>query len=468
MTTSYLNEDRVIQIINSGKRDQIDWFPEDVSRNTLGETLVAMANSNGGEILIGISPRSGKVIGLRNPDEIVEQIFQVAMEIEPTLVLPVPKVIPMGKAQVIYFLVPSGLPLVYHLGGRYLGRNRGRNEALTGRNLRKLFFERGNFAFESDVPEGASVDDLDESQIQAYLQTIDVFGEELWEESLLKRGCLKFAENRYLPTYAGILLFGKYPQQWLPSATILAVRFQSEDMSDRFLKNEISGSLVHQLQIANTFILENMSREIQITGLEHQVVLEYPYDSVREVLVNAVAHRDYHLRGDSIHINLFIDRMEIHSPGVLPGPVNISNLLEARYSRNPVIMQVLADFGFGERIGYGLDRVVATLRDAGFPPPVFEEIAGTFRVTLRKRVESERTFSVSEQLKGLEINSRQKALIHFLVENRRVTNREYQELCPEVHPETLRRDLADLVNKKFLVKIGDKKATYYVLKSLPR
>jgi ATP-dependent DNA helicase RecG len=101
-----------------------------------------------------------------------------------------------------------------------------------------------------------------------------------------------------------------------------------------------------------------------------------------ELLVNAVAHRDYNVQGDNIHLHIFADRLEIQSPGKLPGPVTLENLLEARFSRNAVIAQVLSDLGFVERLGYGLDRVVAVLRQQGMRPPRFEEIAGTFRVTL--------------------------------------------------------------------------------------
>jgi ATP-dependent DNA helicase RecG len=65
----------------------------------------------------------------------------------------------------------------------------------------------------------------------------------------------------------------------------------------------------------------------------------------------------------------------------------------------------------------------------------------------------------------LELNPRQEKSLAFLLANRRITNRDYQNLCPEVHPETLRRDLVDLVRKDVLLKVGDKRATYYILKN---
>jgi predicted HTH transcriptional regulator len=103
-------------------------------------------------------------------------------------------------------------------------------------------------------------------------------------------------------------------------------------------------------------------------------------------VVNAVAHRDYSLRGDSIRLLMFSDRMEVYSPGRLPGHVTLDNLLkDERFSRNEVIVQVLSDLGFIERLGYGIDRMIAAMQEAGLPAPRFEETAAGFRVTLLRR-----------------------------------------------------------------------------------
>ena len=182
--------------------------------------------------------------------------------------------------------------------------------------------------------------------------------------------------------------------------------------------------------------------------------------------MNAVAHRDYNMQGDSIHLNIFSDRIEVHSPGGLPGPVTLDNLLEARFSRNAVIVQVLSDLGYVEKLGYGLDRVVRAMHDQGMRPPRFEEVAGTFRVTLYggTRQMARKSLNGLKVFPEMGLNLRQETLLGFLEEHRRITNREYQELCPDVHAETLRRDLADLVSRGVLIKVGDRRATYYILK----
>jgi ATP-dependent DNA helicase RecG len=188
---------------------------------------------------------------------------------------------------------------------------------------------------------------------------------------------------------------------------------------------------------------------------------------VRELLVNAVAHRDYNQQGDSIHLHIFSDRLEVSSPGGLPGPVNLENLLDARFSRNAVIAQVLSDLGFVERLGYGLNRVVTVLKQNGYPAPKFEEVGGTFKVTLYSSTEDIQTDLELPDLSiyaDYNLNPRQERALGYVASHKRISNREYQEICPDVSPETLRRDLAALVKSGILIKVGDKRATYYILK----
>ena len=263
-------------------------------------------------------------------------------------------------------------------------------------------------------------------------------------------------------------MFAKDPQQWLPNSTILLVRYAGSSAADRFIKQETRGTLPDQIRQAEAFLRDNIPSQVRVAGLTHQISPEYPYEVVRELLINAVAHRDYNIQGDNVHVNLYSERLEVHSPGGLPGPVTLENLLEARFSRNAIVMQLLSDMGFVERLGYGLNRVVEALRKNGMRRPVFEETAGTFRVAIFRTEEPAPDGRAGPAVRALQealLNPRQEQALNFLIQNRRITNRDYQDLCPDVHSETLRRDLADLVERDILIKIGDKRATYYVLKS---
>jgi ATP-dependent DNA helicase RecG len=314
---------------------------------------------------------------------------------------------------------------------------------------------------------------LNEDQVMDYAQQVGHIPSGDVEKSyefLVRRGCLKRVDGKLQLTYAAMLLFGRFPQQWLPNATILAGRFPGLTLSGIYIKRDITGNLPDQLKQAEDFIRSNLKTVIRVVGLQHQESLEYPFEAVRELLVNAVAHRDYNLQGDNIHLNIFSNRLEITSPGTLPGPVTLKNLLDARYARNAIITQVLSDLGYVERLGFGLDRVVDVTRDTGLLPPQFEEVASTFRVTLFAGLPENNTFNKRlpdlSRYVNLNLNSRQQMALTQLAQNQRITSHQYQLLCPDVHTETLRRDLADLVSRGILIKVGDKKATYYILKRL--
>jgi ATP-dependent DNA helicase RecG len=459
------SQENFLSLIAQGMGPDLHWFPDSVSVSDLATTLVAMANTDGGRVILGVAPRAGNIQGVKDPEKSIDKVFQASLLAEPVLVLPLPSIQPAGSEEVVVVTVPPGLPHVYNLEGRYLRRSGRYNEPFSARKLRELLVSRGVLQFESRVPPDTSLDDLDEGQIDAYIQHLNIPGKEDWREVLAQRGCLIKEGKDWVPTYAALLLFGKTPQRWLPNATILAARFPGISFSDEFLKQDITGTLPQQLRQAEHFLRDNLRDVVRVVGLTHQETPEYPYDAVRELLVNAVAHRDYNLQGDNVHLYIFSDRLEVHSPGELPGPVNLKNLLKARFSRNAVIVQVLSDLGFVERLGYGLNRVVTVMRQCGLRTPFFEEVAGTFRVTLYGEPFPAQQLPDLSRYRDLDLSPRQKLALDYLATNHRITNRTYQEICPDVHPETLRRDFADLVKRKVLIKMGSKRSTYYILKS---
>lgn len=459
-------------ILAKGMGQDLHWYLEGVQLGELAATLAALANTSGGTVFIGINPGSGKVQGVQDISATLDQVFQACLSIEPTLVIPVPRAKRVGQVEVMVVDVPQGLPHVFGLGGRYYWREGSQTIPIPPRKLRQLLVEKGMVLFESQSPPDATYQDLDEGQIDGYARAFyaaakieDLESQPGIKDILIQRGCLHAINGRLRPSYAGLLLFGHAPQRWLPTAQILAARFSGHSFGDRFVKEEMNGSIISQLGQAEKFLRANLQSVVRMIGLAHQEVLEYPFEAVRELIVNAIAHRDYNLQGDGIHLNIFSNRLEVTSPGGLPGPITIDNILSARYSRNPVIVQVLADLGYVERLGYGLDRAVTSMRQNSLNPPEFEESDGTFRVTLHNTPSEDSSSQDLTRFQALDFNPRQETALNYLVARKRITNREFHELCPEVHPETLRRDLSDLVSKGVLVKIGDKKSTYYVLKN---
>jgi ATP-dependent DNA helicase RecG len=430
----------------------------------VAETLVAFANSDGGTLVVGVDPR-GRPSGATYPDELEEILLSAIALCRP----PVQTEWQQEETQagiVVMIRVPRSPELHSLDDGRVLIRAGATNRPLSGDQIRQLAATKSSGDFETEAVPGAKRQDLDDEVIREYLEkraersrrplTGDV------DELLLEIDAIDQAGR---PTVSGILLFSANPQAFLPQSSLTFVRFvgtepRGEDgLAGYGRREEIGGPLARLVEQTWAVLLEEMHVGAVVKGLEREERTEYPPFAVREALVNAVCHRDYRLRGRRIEIRKFADRLEIISPGGLPGFITLDNIVDEHFSRNPRIVAGLYQWGYIEELGLGVDRMIEEMTQAGHPPPSFKETPYSFTVGLanvRERPPAppwQRT-----------MNERQAKALSYIHENGRITNREYRQLCPDVSPETLRLDFVDLVDRGLLLKIGAKKGTYYILK----
>ncbi len=431
---------------------------------TLAQTLVAFANNGGGIIIIGVTEK-GNLQHIARPDQHLDRVMRLALACDPPLIIPSPAVHTVKNRPLIVIAIPADLPHVYNFDGRYVIWEDDAIIPLKGTALRQLIFSRGETGFDAQIAARATPANLNWDAVRAYADSVPGLRHLSAEEALLKRGCLKEDDGHLRPTHAGLLLFAHDPQTWFPQAEITIARYAGVQMTDSFLRADIHGTLPEQARRAEAFLRENIPQSVHIAELQRTDEYLYPLSAVREVIVNALAHRDYGIAGDNIRILMFSDRLECYSPGRLPGHVTVTNILQERFSRNATIVQVLYDMGFIERLGYGIDRIVRSMAERGMPQPQFEETAAGFKITLfaPSAAPAQKLPPVREWLK-MGLNERQIKAIGFVADNGRITNANYQTLCPTVSPETLRRDLADLVARDIFLRIGEKRATFYILK----
>ncbi len=286
------------------------------------------------------------------------------------------------------------------------------------------------------------------------------------DELLTAIGALNSAET---PTVAGLLLFGKDPQFFIPQSGIVYVRFVGNEprgpggMPGYSRREEFNGALARVIEDCWAILLQEMRGEAVVRGLKREDRMLYPTFAVREALVNAVCHRDYRLTGRRVEIRQFDDRLEVSSPGGLPGYITLDNIVEEHFSRNPRLVNGLFEWGYIEQLGLGIDRMIEEMVQAGHPQPEFRPTPYSFTVVLR-RSEGAAVRRPAMPEWGGRLSERQIRALQYLQEYSRITNREYRDLCPDVTPETLRLDLTDLVDKGLVMKIGDKKGTYYIMK----
>ena len=221
-----------------------------------------------------------------------------------------------------------------------------------------------------------------------------------------------------------------------------------------------SRPLARMVERAWQVVWEEMRTGAVVTGNVRQEQTEYPPFAVREALVNAICHRDYRLRGRPIEVRMFDDRLEVISPGGLPGYITVDNMVEEHFSRNPRIVAGLFQWGYIEELGLGIDRMMKDMLRAGHRAPVFRATPYSFTVTLH----NVRELRMAQDW-GWSMNERQLRAMHYLRQEGSIANREYRALCPDISAETIRLDLADLTDRGLILKMGTKKrGTYYILK----
>lgn len=447
--------------------DQLTAFLPEADADLLVETLVAFANADGGTIYLGVT-EGGELSGDLYPEELSDLKDQALSKCRPPIVV---EWEPLEVAGAFAFVgqVHRSSTLYTTDDGRVLVRTGTENRSLSGEEVQQLVSTRSSGDYETEPVPGASRADLDDEVLAEF--------REMWEErqgrQLTRPLDDLLREMGYLtpdgqqPTVAGILLFGKNPTAFLPRSGVTFVRFEGEKThkpggeAGYGRRVEIKGPLARTIKRMYDILKEELHVGAVVKGLRREEQWTYPPVAVREALVNAVAHRDYQMMGRAIEVRLYKDHMEFISPGKLPGYITVDNIIEEHFSRNPRIVNGLYQWGFIEELGMGIDVMIEEMANAGHPSPRFHEGDGSFTVTFEGAVRRRPKLPPGTDLT---MNERQAKALHFIEQHQRIRSRDYQELCPDVSPETLRLDLVDLCERGILLKIGRKRGTYYILK----
>ncbi len=438
-------------------------FLPEVEVEVMAECLAAFANGDGGLIVLGVDEQG------QETETIWEEEAEGALREAASLCRPpVPsqwQPVEMKNGTLVGINVPRSADLHTLFDGRVLIRSGNWNRPLSGDEVRALAASKNMAEFETEIVPGARPSDLNPDIIRDYLDRRETRGAAKvtsTAELLFEIGA---TDREGTPTSIGILLFGKNPQAFFPQSGIVFVKFmgtepRGEDGGVGYgRRDELTGPLSRIIDRAWNVIYEEMRVGAAVNKLEREELTEYPRFAVREALVNAVAHRDYRITGRRIEIRMYTNRMEIISPGGLPGYMTLDNLVEEHFSRNPRLVNGLYQWGYIEELGLGIDQMIEEMAQAGHPPPTFRAAPHAFTVTLSNKRERA---AVPKWTRSM--NERQARALTFVRENGSITNREFSQLCSDVSTETLRLDLVDLVERGLLLKIGAKKGTYYILK----
>lgn len=378
-----LTEDQLIELLAELEADNIERTESVSNQDKFGQAICAFANDlpnrrRPGYLLIGVKD-NGMLSGLAVTDKLLKDLGGIRSDgnVLPQPFLNVAKFSLQGGDVAVVEVFPSDLPPV-----RYKGRVHirvGPRKAIANEQEERVLSERRVAqarSFDARPCSEAKLDDLAMGQFDAYRrEAVDPEAIAANQRPVeLQLASLRLYDlERASPTHAGILLFGKNPRFFLPGAYVQYLKLPGTELTDLPEDQaEISGdlhSVLRELEGRLRLLIQTTIRPVSAMG--EKLIPDYPEWALRELLMNAVMHRNYD-SNSGIRFYAFSDHIEIQSPGGLYGDATPENFPTRNSYRNPVIAEAMKSLGFVNRFGYGVQRAQALLAENGNPPAQFE------------------------------------------------------------------------------------------------
>ena len=490
-----LNEMELKKLIQGGETNTVELKVAAPRAVEMAERLCGMANAQGGMIILGVKDAKHEIVGI--PDhrigETLDVILRAARQmIKPELVLdpPEPEIYTVsGKKLVVATVKPSHGP-VYQAHGIYWVRRGTHTVSLGLSELLEMANDRGLVDWEHQPVRNAAMEDIDLEKVKAYVARRSANHRQAsrfkdLERVLIGMECaVMTSDDKVVPTNAGMLFFGSYPQEHIIQSDVACVLFRETIGASRYADRRIiTGTLQELIDGAELFLSRYIAVGAKVEGFKRIDIPEYSLEVLREAVINAVVRRDYSKRGESVRVFYYPDRVEIHSPGLLLPGITVEQMERGEVQsklRNPTLANLLKEIpGYMERLGSGIRFMLDETKRMGLPGPQFREMS-EFVVTFRKApalmspqqqpqyagtLWEDHEAAQPEILTQNQSDQRERRLtqaIEYVQKYGFITNSIYRQLTG-VSDRTAHRDLETLIERGRLKGTGQKAARRYVL-----
>lgn len=439
-------------------------FPKKESRKTLS----AFGNAEGGIIVFGVEEKVDKTleaVGVSETADLQEKMTSLSAEDMNVLLRLDYFLLEINKKTILaihvpkcenhlrpYYIKELGFP-----NGAYV-RDGNTDRKITEEEMKNYVRNAQGDDFDGKCAKNIEIDDISSEKIEKFLQKSaektgrDFDANDSHEDVLRNIGVLKECNGQLRPTVAGYLIFAKgNPQNKLEFEryVIRCVRYKGSGVHTDILdKADIFGTLDEQIDAMQSFVLRNIRKSAEIVGTKRVEKYEYPEKATREILANAVIHRDYRITETYTQVNVFEDRIEVFNPGNLPPGVTVENIKTAQMSRNKIIAARLNEMDYLEEYGRGIDIVFTKMSEWGLLSPIFKNTSNSFRAILP-----------GVKLSGL--NERQLKIWEYLMDQQKITRKEVEKIIPGVPAQTIIYDLRKMKEMGLMQQKGMSSNTYY-------
>lgn len=342
----------------------------------LAKHIIAFANSDGGMIAIGITDKNRIIEGIDYYEEKINDILEVPFRYcFPSIRVKSKRIECIDsdgfENHILLMEIESDSVVHKNHQDEVFIRVGDKSIKLNFEERIQLMYDKGERNFEDTEVVDAILDDIDIPFLKDYIKRIGYSKDEI---SYLKenKGFLKEKNGKEVLSTAAILLFGKRPQDFLTRARVRFIKYEGIEEKTgaemNVIKDIVFEGKIYDMLNKTIEYIDSQIKEKTFLEKDGRFVMveEYPKFVRQELVVNAVTHRDYSIRGTEIQIKMFDDRLVVESPGKLPGLVKKDNMRHTHFSRNPKIAEYLKYFGYVKEYGEGVDRIYKELDSAGF------------------------------------------------------------------------------------------------------
>ena len=421
--------------------------------SSLIKTCVAFANTAGGQIIIGVEDGTRKIVGVTDeqrerlyedfPSSLYDStnngmfahIYERNFNSHSVLIIEIPL-----STKRPSFIKQEGIPK-----GVYLRVGASTRRAKQP-HVEELMRESRHEYYDLE-PTRAALDDLSIERLsQCYGESYSL--KKLESDGVITR--LNVFANQHAVTLAGVLMFADNPEHYIPEALILCTEFAGTEGRNIIQTRDITGPLAQVVHESMSLLEHWLEKNFKLKGAKLIGSTPIPPLALREAIINGLIHRKYSIPG-ALKIALYDDRLEVFSPGALPGLVDINNLGDGTtYLRNPHVAKLARRLKLLEKLGTGIKLIFEECKKLGIERPEYHEDGDFVKVVFNFRPDIDATHSDEE------------IIMRYITMHKEVTISEISDLL-QVSRNTVTRKLNQLIAKGVIVRTGRGPAVKYLL-----
>ncbi len=375
-----MTKDEVYQLIAVGEGLHLDLKRSMDSKHS--KTMVSFANTKGGKLVLGVED-DGTVTGHTLSNSNQASIEQVARNCDPPVHIELESVDMDDGLKVTVISVSKSANPPHRSTQGYFIRVGSESIKMSTEQLTAYLNVHGKLGFDERVrPEHQWNQVYSAAKVASYKSYLSAEAQGLDDAIVLRN--LGLVTDVH-PTNAGLIFFSEDAVAQVPQFRVRCVAFNGTDNgSDILDQKDFGQDLIQVIEDCVSFIKKHLFTSLKVVGLKSVTTFEIPEEALREVVVNALVHRDYNIKGANVKVEVFADRVEVSSPGSLPSGMEVKDLGKRSLARNADIADVLSRTPYMEKLGTGIARIGSAMRKAELAKADYQVTTGFFTVVLNR------------------------------------------------------------------------------------